>query len=135
MSIFVFKSRILRKRENIDFDEIDSIIIDQLDKGRTVFRLPFRKKLRQKDIEKLRDRLCNLGEKCPLLFLRYLERVEWRDELSAQIGFYSCHRCPHDKMQDASEVELTMSLDDNNQRAETFLVFRKEDSASTRCDL
>jgi hypothetical protein len=114
------------KRENIDFDEIDSIIIDQLDKGRTVFRLPFRKKLRQKDIEKLRDRLCNLGEKRPLLFLRYLERVEWRDELSAQIGFYFCHRCPHDKMQDASEVELTMSLDDNNQRAETFLVFRKE---------
>ena len=114
------------KRENIDFDKIDSIIIDQLDKGRTVFRLPFRKKLRQKDIEKLRDRLCNLGEKRPLLFLRYLERVEWRDELSAQIGFYFCHRCPHDKMQDASEVELTMSLDDNDQRAETFLVFRKE---------
>ena len=114
------------KRENIDFDEIDSTITEQLNKGRTVFRLPFRKKLRQEDIEKLRDRLCNLAERRPLLFLRHLERIVWRNELGTQIGSYFCHRCPHDKMQDASEVELTTSLDDNNQRTETFLVFNKK---------
>ena len=114
------------KRENIDFDEIDSTITEQLNKGKTVFRLPFRKKLRQEDIEKLRDRLCNLAERRPLLFLRHLERIVWRNELGTQIGSYFCHRCPHDKMQDASEVELTTSLDDNNQRTETFLVFNKK---------
>ncbi|MDE0324990.1 MAG: DUF3883 domain-containing protein [Candidatus Poribacteria bacterium] len=114
------------KREIIDFDDIDSIVIEQLNRGRTVFRLPFRKKLRQEDIEKLRDRLCNVGEKRPLLFLRYLERIVWKNELSTQIGSYFCHRCPHDKMQDASEVELTTSLDDNNQQTETFLVFHKK---------
>lgn len=114
------------KPENIDFDAIDSTITEQLGKGRTVFRLPFRERLREKDITKLRDRLCNLGEKRPLLFLRHLERVAWRDELSAQVGSYFCHRCRRDKMQNASEVELTTSLDDNNQRSETFLIFRKE---------
>ncbi len=114
------------KRENIDFDEIDLTITEQLKKGRTVFRLPFRKKLRQEDIEKLRDRLCNLAERRPLLFLRHLERIVWRNELGAQIGSYFCSRCPHDKMQDASEVGLTAFLDDNNQQTETFLVFNKK---------
>ena len=114
------------KRENIDLDEIDSTITEQLKKGRTVFRLPFRKKLRQEDIEKLRDRLCNLAERRPLLFLRHLERIVWRNELGAQIGSYFCYRCPHDKMQDASEVGLTTFLDDNNQQTETFLVFNKK---------
>ena len=114
------------KPENIDFDAIDSTIIRQLNKGRTVFRLPFRERLREKDITKLRDRLCNLGEKRPLLFLRHLERVAWRDELGAQVGSYFCQRCRRDKMQNASEVELTTSVDDNNQRSETFLIFRKE---------
>ena len=114
------------KPENIDFDAIDSTIIEQLGKGRTVFRLPFRERLREKDITKLRDRLCNLGEKRPLLFLRHLERVAWRDELGAQVGSYFCQRCRRDKMQNASEVELTTSVDDNNQRSETFLIFRKE---------
>jgi len=114
------------KPENIDFDAIDSTIIEQLGKGRTVFRLPFRERLREKDITKLRDRLCNLGEKRPLLFLRHLERVAWRDELGAQVGTYFCQRCRRDKMQNASEVELITSLDDNNQRSETFLIFRKE---------
>ena len=112
--------------ENIDFDDIDSTIIGQLDKGRTVFRLPFRERLREKDITKLRDRLYNLGEKRPLLFLRHLERVVWKDELSAQVGSYFCHRCPHEEMQNASKVELTTSMDNNNQRSETFLIFRKE---------
>ena len=123
---FCIKIKDPTKRENIDFDEIDPTIIDQLNKGRTVFRLPFRKKLRQEDLEKLRDRLCNVGEKRPLLFLRHLERIVWRNELGAQIGSYFCHRCRSDKMQDASEVELTTSPDDNNQRKETFLVFNKK---------
>lgn len=114
------------KRENIDFDEIDSTITEQLNKDRTVFRLPFRKKLRQEDIEKLRDRLCNVGEKRPLLFLRHLERIVWRNELSAQIGSYFSDRCPPDNMPDASEVELTTFSDDNNQPTETFLVFNKK---------
>ena len=120
------------KRENIDFDEIDSTIIDQLDKGRTVFRLPFRKKLRRKDIEKLRDRLCNLGEKHPLLFLRYLERVEWSYGRNAQSNSYSCVRHRYDKIQNVPEnesvqlVKLTASLNGNSQPPETFLVFHKE---------
>ena len=98
----------------------------QLKENRTIFRLPFRKELRQEeDIALLKDRFRGL-EKRVLLFLRNLKTVQWYDENSEQRGSCSCHRCPHDKMQDASEVELRSSLNGEDQSSETFLVFRKE---------
>ena len=61
-----------------------------------------------------------------MLFLRHLKTVKWRDERDVQTGFYSCHRRPHDKIQNASEVELIAFMNGDNQPSETFLVFRKE---------
>ena len=91
--------------------------------GKTVFRLPFKKQLR--DIDLLRDRLRNL-EKRALLFLRYLETVHWRDEREGQTGAYIRHCQPHDTVQNASQVELKVSTTGEEQSSETFLVFRKE---------
>ena len=117
--------------EGIDGD-IDARVLEQrkegkrLKKNRTIFRLPFRKELRQgEEIALLKDRFRDL-EKRALLFLRNLKTVQWYDENSGQRGSYSCHRCPHDKMQDASEVKLRSSLNGEDQSSETFLVFRKE---------
>ena len=113
-------------------DDIDAKISGQLKEGgrlgenRTIFRLPFRENLRQdEEIALLKDRLCDL-EKRALLFLRNLKTVRWYDENSGQRGSYSCHRCPHHKVQDASQVELKSSLNGEAQPSETFLVFRKE---------
>ena len=39
------------KRENIDFGDINPTIMEQLDKGRTVFRLPFREGCVQKTLK------------------------------------------------------------------------------------
>jgi hypothetical protein len=64
-------------------------------------------------------------EKRALLFLRHLKTVQWCDECDGQMGSYSCHRLPHDKIQNAFQVELT-SMGGDNQPSETFLVFRKE---------
>ena len=80
----------------------------------------------EEEITRLENRLRDLSKERSLLFLRHLERVEWKDERSAQTGSYSCHRYPHDKIQNASEVELTVSLNGSNQSSETFLIFRKE---------
>ena len=118
-----FRIRDLTKPERID--EITPQVIEQIDKGRTVFRLPFKDSLRQEDIEDLKNRLCNL-EKRALLFLRHLKKIQWRDTHDTQTGSYSCHRHPHDKIQDASEIELMASINSNNQPSETFLVFHKE---------
>ena len=112
------------KPEGIDV--IDAKVLEQLDKGRTVFCLPFRKNLRQEEeIERLKDRLCDL-EKRALLFLRNLKTVQWYDEKNGQKGSYSCQRRPHDKIQNASVVELGASINGAKQSSETFLVFRKE---------
>ena len=100
-------------------------IAKQVDKGRTVFHLPFKNRLRQEYIAHLKNRLCDL-EKRSLLFLRHLKTVQWRDERDGQTGSYFCHRRPHDKIQNASEVELIASINGNNQLSETFLVFRRE---------
>lgn len=112
--------------------DIDARVSDQLKEGkrlkknRTIFCLPFRKELRQEEeIALLKDRFCDL-EKRVLLFLRNLKTVQWYDKNGDQRGSYSCHRCPHDKIQDASEVELKSSLNGEDQSSETFLVFRKE---------
>ena len=98
----------------------------RLKKNRTIFRLPFRRELRQEEeIARLKDRLCNL-EKLALLFLRNLKTVRWYDKNNGQEGSYSCHRPPHDKIQNASVVELKASINGINQPSEIFLVFRKE---------
>ena len=117
--------------EGIDGD-IDARVLEQrkegkrLKKNRTIFRLPFRKELRQgEEIALLKDRFRDLDKRA-LLFLRNLKIVQWYDENSGQRGSYSCHRCPDDEMQDASEVELRSSLNGENQSSETFLVFRKK---------
>ena len=118
-----FRIRDYRKREDIDY--VDSKVAKQIGKGRTVFRLPFKDRLGQEDIAGLKKGLCNL-EKRSLLFLRHLKTVQWRDEHDRQTGSYFCHRRPHDKIQNVSQVELTASINGDNQPSETFLVFRKE---------
>ena len=118
-----FRIRDYRKQE--DIDNVDSKVVKQIDKGRTVFRLPFKDRLRQEDIAGLKKGLCNL-EKRFLLFLRHLETVRWCDERDGQMGSYSCHRHPHDTIQNALQVELIASMNGNSQLSETLLVFRRE---------
>ena len=127
----VFRIRDFIKPEGID--EMTTGIAELVNEGKTVFRLPFKNSPHQKnDIEHLKDRLCNLSKERSLLFLRHLEKVEWKDEHNAQTGSYACHRPPYDKIQSVPEnesvelVELTGSLNGNNELSETFLVFRKK---------
>ncbi|MDD9973029.1 MAG: endonuclease NucS [Candidatus Poribacteria bacterium] len=126
-----FRIRDFIKPEGIDerTPEIEKLVSE----GKTIFRLPFKDNPHhEEDIEHLRNRLCNLSKERSLLFLRHLESVEWKDEHNAQKGSYACHRHPYDKIQNVPEnesvelVELTGSLNGNNQLSETFLVFRKK---------
>ena len=120
-----FRIRDFIKPEGID--EMTPEITRLVNEGKTVFRLPFKDILRQEEeITRLENRLRDLSKERSLLFLRHLERIEWKDERSAQTGSYSCRRYPHDKIQNASEVELTVSLNGSNRSSETFLIFRKE---------
>ena len=105
-------------------DEMPPRVIEHVNQGRTVFRLPFKDRLDQKDIVNLKNRLCDLERS--LLFLRHLETIQWRDEHNGQTGSYSCHHCPHDQIQNASQVELRASMNGENQLSETFLVFCRE---------
>ena len=112
--------------EGIEIDDIDAKVLEQTGKGNTVFRLPFRENLRQEEeIARLQDRLSNL-ENQALLFLRNLQKVQWNDENTGQAGSYSCHRSPHDKIQNASNVKLRASLNGKDHSLETYLVFRRE---------
>ena len=120
-----FRIRDFIKPEGID--EMTPEIAKLVNDGKTVFCLPFKDILRQEEeITRLENRLRDLSKERSLLFLRHLESIEWKDERNAQTGSYSCHRYPHDKIQNASEVELTVSLNGSNQLSETFLIFRKE---------
>lgn len=131
-----FCIRDLTQPEGID--KMTPQIVEQVSQGRTVFRLLFKDDLSQKDIMLLKDQFCKLGERYVLLFLRDLQRdfkkhrdfkryfktIRWVDERDGQTGICSCiHR--YSKIQDASEVELTMSLNGENQLSEMFLVFHK----------
>ena len=125
-----FCIRDLTQPEGID--KMTPQIVEQVSQGRTVFRLPFKDDLGQEDIVLLKDQFCKLGERYVLLFLRDFHRdfkrhfktISWVDERDGQTGICSCiHR--HSKIQDASEVELTMSLNGENQLSEVFLVFHK----------
>ena len=126
-----FRIRDLTQPEGID--KMTPQIVEQVSQGRTVFRLPFKDELSQEDIVLLKDQFCKLGERQVLLFLRDLQRdfkrdfktIRWIDERDGQTGICSCIHHPHSKIQDASEVELTMSLNSENQLSEIFLVFHK----------
>ena len=126
-----FLIRDLVKPECIN--EVTSKFDEQIDNGKTVFRLPFKNSLRQEDIKRLKDRLQNLNKRS-LLFLRHLEMVHWRDVRGTQEGSYSCHRQPHSRIQRAFEVKLTGSLNGSNQPSETFPRFSQGSSATTRCN-
>lgn len=110
-------------------DEVPPRIAEHINKGRTVFRLPFRDSLSQEDITLLKNQLRDLDKRV-LLFLQdfkhELKSIQWRDERDGEIGSYSCWHSPYDKVRNASEVELTILLNGKNQLSETFLVFRKE---------
>ena len=126
-----FCIRDLTQPEGID--RITPQIVEQVSQGRTVFRLPFKDDLSQTDIMLLKDQFCKLGERYVLLFLRDLQgdfkrhfkTIRWIDERDGQTGICSCIHHPHSKTQGASEVELTMSLNGENQLSEMFLVFHK----------
>ena len=114
-------------------DEVTPEIAKLMNKGKTVFRLPFKGIPHQEnDVEHLKNRLCNLSKERSLLFLRHLERVEWKDKRTSQTGSYSCHRHPFEEIQNVSEnesvelVKLTVSPNGNNKLSETFLVFCKQ---------
>ena len=127
-----FRIRDFIKPESID--EINPEIAELVNRGKTVFCLPFKDNPHHEDdIENLKNRLCNLLLKeRSLLFLRWLKTFEWKDEPNNQAGSYSRSRGPFDKIQNVPEnqsvelVKLTMLLDDNNESSETFLVFCKE---------
>ena len=120
-----FLIRDLIKPEGIPEMKMTVRVIEHLNEGRTVFRLPFKETLHQKDIEQLKNRLCELNKRT-LLFLRNLKKVRWLDVHGKLQGSYYCHRQPHDRIQNATVVELTESLNGHNQPSETFLVFQKE---------
>ena len=117
-----FRIPYLEKPEAID---MDPCIAEMVDENTTViFRLPFRDSLDPEDVTNLENHLCNLEKERSLLFLRYLNTIQWYDEKNRRAGSYLCHR--PDKPQNPSQVELRASIDGENQLSETFLIFHKE---------
>ena len=126
-----FRIRDFIKPESIG--EITPEIEKLLEESKTIFRLPFKGRRHQiDDIEHLKNRLCNLSKERSLLFLRNLERIEWKDERNTQTGSYSCQRCSCNRIQNIPEnesvelVTLTRSLNGSSKLSETFLVFRRK---------
>ncbi len=114
-----FRIRELTNPEGID--GVDSWIQRLVDDGKTVFRLPFKDGA---DLALLRDRLGDL-QKRALLFLRHLKTVRWYDDCNGREGSYSRHSHPHGTVQNASQVELNVSINGESQPPETFLIFHK----------
>ncbi|RKU30494.1 hypothetical protein C6495_13180 [Candidatus Poribacteria bacterium] len=114
-----FRIRELTNPEGID--GVDSWIQRLVDEGKTVFRLPFKDGA---DLALLRDRLGDL-QKRALLFLRHLKTVRWYDDCNGREGSYSRHSHPHGTVQNASQVELNVSINGESQPPEKFLVFHK----------
>ena len=118
--------RIRRFVEPEEIRETPAEIEQLINEGRTVFYLPFKENLRSEDVENLRKRLCNLHN-WTLLFLRHLETIQWRDEISRREGIYLCSR---QKVEDVGEnvwkVELMSQVDYDERPLEAFLLFRKE---------
>ena len=115
----------LIKPKGIPKSDMNPNVAKLVENGKTVFRLPFKEGLPEEDINQLGKRLRELNVQT-LLFLRNLKKVHWSDERKKQNGAYHCTRRSHDIIKNAEEVELTDSLNGNNQTTETFLVFRKE---------
>ncbi len=105
-------------------DKVSPRIAELVGEGKTVFRLPFKKDLRQEDLTLLKDQLRKLLKKRPLLFLPHLEMIQWHDTCNGQRGTYC--RCPHGKIQSAAQVELKASINGEYQESERFLVFSKK---------
>ena len=118
-----FRIRDLTKPEGID--DIDARITEQVEKGRTVFRLPFRDKLRQKDIVLLKNRLCNL-EKRACYSCVISKRFNGVMSATAKRVLIPVTAVLMTRFRTHSEVELIASMNGDNQPSETFLVFRKE---------
>lgn len=118
--------RIRRFVEPEEIRETPAEIEQLINEGLTVFYLPFKENLRSEDVENLRKRLCNLHN-WTLLFLRHLETIQWRDEISRREGIYLCSR---QKVEDVGEnvwkVELMSQVDYDERPLEAFLLFRKE---------
>ncbi len=115
----------IRDYTNPEGIDIPPEVSELVDTGKTVFRLPFKESIRPKEIEQLKGRLRNL-EKRALFFLRHVEKICWRDEHNSQVWVYACHRSPYDKIENASVVALSTSMNNENHLWETFLVFSKE---------
>lgn len=113
--------RLRRPVEPEAIEEIPPEIKRLIDEGKTVFYLPFKKELRHRDIEQLKDQLRNLHP-WTLLFLRHLETIQWRNEYDGEESVYRCSRCRYDKIANSWIVKLSV----NGKQMETFLVFRKE---------
>jgi len=94
--------------------------------GKTVFRLPFKQGLRSEEIDQLSSRLSSL-DKWTLLFLRSLETIRWRDERNGASGSYSSDRKSHGTAAHAWQVNLKKESLGEQQSADSFLVFPKQD--------
>lgn len=105
-------------------DEVAPRIAKLVEEGKTVFRLPFKENLRQKDLTLLKNQLRKLLKKRTLLFLPHLEMIQWHDISNGQTGTYC--RCPYGKIQSAAQVELKASMNDETPKSDKFLVFSKK---------
>lgn len=95
-----------------------------LREGRTVFRLPFKPGLQERDLEQLRTALRTL-DPLFLLFLRHLEVVRWRDAEDGASGMYR-RFATGTEIVDARRVRLEQEAGDKESSPVEFLVFRKE---------
>ena len=105
-------------------DKVSPRIAKLVEEDKTVFRLPFKENLAQKDLTLLKDQLRKLLKKRSLLFLPHLETVQWHDIHDGQTGTY--RRYLHGKIQSADQVELKASMNGEDLESERFLVFSKK---------
>ena len=117
-----FRIRDLTQPEGIDYTP--PWIAELIAQGKTIFHLHFKNNLRQQDVVQLEDFFFNF-KKVTLLFLHHLKTIKWHDEDNSRAGSYTCLRQPHAKVPNATQIELTASMNGNDQLSDTFLVFSK----------
>lgn len=100
---------------------------EKIERGQTVFCLPFKKDLRSEKVSHLASRLAELHA-WTLLFLRHLSAIHWQDERTGKRGTYQCSRSPHEKLRDGVVVLLTKLAEGSEPVKEQFIVFRKLDA-------
>lgn len=103
-------------------DKVPSDLQSLLKEGKTVFRLPFKESIREGDIERLRQKLGDLGLRS-LLFLRHLTSVEWR--YGEAKGVYSRKRSGFELIPGAHRVVVSTQVNGQDLNAEEWLVFSK----------